>query len=204
VFVFASRDTHKAAGSVAGAQTVLMIAIGTYVTATMTLAARHQTLYLKRMRGGAISDPAIIAGLLLPIVMVNIVQIGAVFGVVASTDAPANPVLLTAAVLLAEAMFAGLALATAGFSNSPEHAQYTATPIFLLATAVAVWSQATGVGGPLAVKRALPGGATAELVSTAWNGGSLSSVPVLLAASMGWTIAGVLAARACFRWEPHR
>jgi ABC-2 type transport system permease protein len=77
---------------------------------------------------------------------VNIVQIGAVFGVVASTDAPANPLLLTAAVLLAEAMFAGLALAAADFSNSPEHAQYMATPVFLLATAAAVWSQATDTG----------------------------------------------------------
>jgi ABC-2 type transport system permease protein len=204
MFLFVGRDTHKAGGAVAGVQSVLMIAMGTYVTATTTLAARRQTLFLKRMRGAAVSDRAIITGLLLPIVVVNIVQVGVVFGVLASTDAPADPLLLIVAVLLAEAMFAGLALATAGFSNSPEHAQYTTAPVFLVAGAAAMWFQATGIGGPLAVKRALPGGAVAELVSTAWDGGSLSSVPVLLVACLGWALVGVLAARACFRWEPRR
>lgn len=204
VFLFASRDTHKPGGIVAGTQTVLMIAMGTYVTATTTLAARRQTLFLKRMRGGTVSDGAIVAGILLPVVVVNVVQIGAVFGLLAANGAPANPLLLTVAVLLAEAMFAGLALATACFSNSPEHAQYTTMPVFLTAAAAGVWFQATEIGGPLAAKRALPGGAVAELVSTAWNGGSLGSVPVLLAATLGWALAGVLVARACFRWEPRR
>lgn len=202
VFLFISRDTQKPGGAVASVQTVLMIAMGTYVTATTTLAARRQTLYLKRMRGGAASDRAIITGLLLPVVMVNIVQVGVILGVLASTTAPANPPLLIVTVLLAEAMFTGLALATAGFSNSPEHAQYVTAPLFLLAGAAALWFQATGATGPLAIKRALPGGAVAELVFTAWNGGSLASVPLLLAACLAWALVGVLAARACFRWEP--
>jgi ABC-2 type transport system permease protein len=202
VLLFMSRDTQKAGGALAGVQCVLMTAMGTYVTATTTLAARRQTLYLKRMRGAAISDRAVIAGLLLPVVAVNIVQVAVVYGMLASKDAPADPLLLFLGVLLAETMFAGLALATAGFSNSPEHAQYMTTPIFLVATAAAVWFQAPTLGGPIAVKRALPGGAVAELISIAWNGGSLSSVPVLFAACLAWAIAGVCAARACFRWEP--
>ena len=204
LILYASRDTHKPGGTIAGMQTVLMIAMGTYVTATTTLAARRQTLFLKRMRGAAVSDKAIITGLLLPVVAVNLVQIGVVFGILAATDTPANPLLLAVAVLLAEAMFTGLALATAGFTNSPEHAQYTTAPVFLATAAAAFWSQATGLGGPIAVKRALPGGAVAELVSTAWNGRGLASVPVLLAASLGWAVAGVLAARTYFRWEPRR
>ncbi|MBS2536059.1 ABC transporter permease [Catenulispora sp. NF23] len=204
LLLYASRDTHKPGGAIAGVQTVLMIAMGTYVTATTTLAARRQTLFLKRMRGAAVSDKEIITGLLLPVVAVNIVQIGVVFAILAATDAPADPLLLAVAVILAEAMFTGLALATAGFTNSPEHAQYTTAPVFLVTLAAAVWFQVTSLGGPIAVKRALPGGAVAELVSTAWNGGGLGAVPVLLAASLGWAIAGVLAARACFRWEPRR
>ena len=153
-------------------QTVLMVAMGTYVTATTTLAARRQTLYLKRLRGGAASDRAIIAGLLLPVVMVNIVQVGVMLGVLASTTHPPIRLLLIVTVLLAEAMFTGLALATAGFSNSPEHAQYITTPLFLAGHRRSLWFQATGTDGPIAIKRALPGGAVAELVSTAWNGGA--------------------------------
>lgn len=204
VFLLASRDTHRPAGAVAGVQAVLMIAMGTYVTATTILAARRQTLFLKRMRGGTVSDKAIIAGVLLPTVTVNLVQLGVIFGVLASTARPADPLLLVLAVLLAEAMFIAMALATAAFSNSPEHAQYTTTPLFVAATGAAVWFQAPSLGGPVAVRRALPGGAVAELVSTAWNGGSLASVPLLLAPTLGWAVAGVLVARACFRWEPRR
>jgi ABC-2 type transport system permease protein len=182
----------------------VIVAMGTYVTATTTLASRRQTLYLKRLRGAAVSDRAIIVGLLAPLVAVNAVQLAVVLGVLASADAPANPLLLLLAIVIAQAMFAGLALATAGLSTSPEHAQYTTMPIFLAATAAAIWFQATGTDGLIAVKRAMPGGALAELVATAWNGGSLTKVPLLLAPCLAWAVIGVLAARMFFRWEPRR
>lgn len=202
--LYLTRDTHRAGGTVAGVQTVVMVAMGTYVAATTTLASRRQTLYLKRLRGAAVSDRAIIAGLLAPLIAVNVLQLAVVLGVLASGDAPADPLLLLLAVVVAQAVFAGLALATAGFSTSPEHAQYTTTPIFLAATAAAVWFEATGTDGLIAVKRALPGGALAELVATAWNGGSLAKVPLLLAACLAWAVIGVLAARMFFRWEPRQ
>ena len=204
VFLYLTRDPHRAGGTVAGVQTVVMVAMGTYVTATTTLASRRQTLYLKRMRGAAVSDGAIIAGLVSPLIAVNLGQLAVVLGVLASADAPANPLLLIVAIVIAEAMFAGLALATAGFSTSPEHAQYTTMPVFLAATGAALWFEATGADSLIAVKRALPGGALAELVATAWNGGSLSKVPLLLMPSLGWAVLGVLAARAFFRWDPRK
>jgi ABC-2 type transport system permease protein len=202
--LYLNRNTREGGGSLAGLQIVVIVAMGTYITATTTLAARRQTLYLKRMRGAAISDRSIIAGLVSPLIAVNMVQIAIVLGVLASTDAPADLPLLIVAIAIAEAMFAGLALATAGFSASPEHAQYTTMPVFFVATGAAIWIQTTGVDSLIAVKRALPGGALTELIMTAWSGGSLSKVPLLLAASLGWAVVGVLAARTFFRWEPRR
>lgn len=202
--LYFSRDTHRPGGPVAGVQIVVMVAMGTYVTATTTLASRRQTLYLKRMRGAAVSDREIITGLLAPLIAVNLLQLAIVLGALASAGAPADPLLLIVAIVIAQAMFAGLAVATAGFSSSPEHAQYTTMPIFLTATVVAVWFEATGTDGLIAVKRALPGGALAELVATAWNGGSLAKVPLLLAPCLVWAAVGVLAARAIFGWEPRQ
>jgi ABC-2 type transport system permease protein len=77
-------------------------------------------------------------------------------------------------------------------------------PVFFTATGAAIWVQTTGVDSLIAVKRALPGGALTELIMTAWSGGSLSKVPLLLAPSLAWAAVGVLAARAFFRWEPRR
>lgn len=199
-----SGTTHQGGGSLAGMQIVVIVAMGTYITATTTLAARRQTLYLKRMRGAAVSDRSIITGLLSPVIAVNVLQIVIVLGILAPADAPADLPLLIVAIAIAEAMFAGLALATAGFSASPEHAQYTTMPVFFTATGAAIWVQTAGVDGLIAVKRALPGGALTELIMTAWSGGSLSQVPLLLASSLAWAVVGVLAARAFFRWEPRR
>jgi len=201
---FLTRDTHAGGGSVAGVQVVAMAAMGTYVTATTTLATRRQTLYLKRMRGAAIRDRTIIAGLVTPLIAVNLAQIAIVLGILASTGTPANPALLIAAIAIAEAMFTGLALGTAGFTASPEQAQYTTMPIFFTATATAIWVQAPGVDDLTVLKRALPGGASTELIMAAWNGGGLSNLPLLLTPSLMWAALGVLAARAFFRWEPRR
>ena len=201
---YLTRDPHRGGGSVAGVQVVTMAAMGTYVTATTTLATRRQTLYLKRLRAATIADRSIIAGLVAPLIAVNLAQIAIVLAILASTGAPANPALVIAAIAITQAMFTALALATAGFTASPEQAQYTTMPLFFTATAAAIWTQAPGANNLAALTRALPGGASTELIMTAWNGGSLSHVPLLLAPSLAWAALGILAARAFFRWEPRR
>ncbi len=204
VYLVAMRDTFGGGGPVAALQVLVMAAFGVYITATTTLAGRRQTLFLKRLRSGSVPDRAVLDGLLAPVVAVNLVQIAAVLVVVGLTGAaPAQvwPVLL--AVLAVEAMFVGLALATWGVTTSPEHAQVTTMPLFLLTLGIAAWSLIAGVKDLAVVKLALPGGAAAALVSEAWTSGITPGRALLLVApTLGWAAVGVLIARATLRWEP--
>jgi ABC-2 type transport system permease protein len=191
-------------GMLAGVQIVGMVGLGVYITATTTLAARRQSLYLKRLRSGSVSDAGIIAGLVLPAVAVSLAQIVIVLGILAVREPPASPGWVIAAVIIAEVMFAGFAFATAGFSTSPEHAQYTTMPIFMVTLGVAIWWTLTGADDLLWLKRLLPGGGLMELAVLAWNGGDLSVVPVLLAPTLVWAAVAVAAGMRLFRWEPRR
>ena len=200
-FAFGSYGTG---GMLAGVQIIGMLGLGVYVTATTTLAARRQSLHLKRLRSGSVSDAGIIVGLVLPIVTVSLAQLVIVLGVLAVAEPPAHLGLLVVAVLVAEVMFAAFALATAGFSTSPEHAQYTTMPIYLITLGVAIWWTITGADDLLWLKRILPGGGLMELIVLAWNGGDLGLLPVLLAPTLLWAAVAVAAAVRMFRWEPRR
>lgn len=204
VFLFQGNNAPSG-GFTAVLQVMVMVSMGVYVTATTTLAARRQTLFLKRLRSGASSDSTIIAGLVSPIIAISVVQVAVVLGVLAVVvDTPAVPWLVVVAVLAVEALFAALALATAGVTNSPEHAQVTTIPLFFVTLGSSLWILLTGTEELGLVKRLLPGGAPAELLALGWGGGGgdLSAVPLLLAISIGWVVVGVVAARTMFRWEP--
>ena len=108
-------------------------AFGLYTTAVTTLASRRQNLFLKRLRSTAAGDAGILAGLLLPATVLALVQVAAILAVLAAvTGRPAQVPLLAVAVLATTAMMLGLALATAGLTNSPEHAQVTTLPVSLV------------------------------------------------------------------------
>jgi ABC-2 type transport system permease protein len=203
VFV-AYRPGDGAVPFTATLQVIIMLGMGVYVTATTTLAARRQTLFLKRLRSGVVSDAAIIAGLILPIVLVSLLQIAVIMVALAvsASAAPAHLWLLAVVVLALEVMFAGFALATAGVTNSPEHAQVTTLPLFFITLGVPFWVALTGTEELGVVKRALPGGAVPKLMDIAWTGGDLSQVPLLLLPTILWAVVALLVARAMFRWEP--
>ena len=181
-------------------------AFGLYSGSVTTLASRRQNLFLKRLRSTAASDTGILAGLVLPvtaIALVQVVAILAVFGAVAG--GPDNVGLLAAGVLATTAMMIGLALATAGVTNSPEHAQVTTLPITLGVLAVASWVGISGAEELTLVKRLLPGGAATELISNAWNGGvAVTDSLILLAPTLAWVVVAVALAGRLFRWEPRR
>ncbi|MFC0681306.1 ABC transporter permease [Lysobacter korlensis] len=198
-----NEPSGDATGVIAVLQVVIMSAMGVYLTGTTTLAARRQTLFLKRLRSGAVRDGGILAGLVLPVVLLSTAQVTVVLaalGFLASP--PTHPWLLGVAVVSAQLMFAGLALATAGATNSPEHAQVTTLPLLFTAIGAAFLVVTTDFEWLSWLKLALPGGAVAELTMLAWNGGELDGLAGMLAPSLIWAVVAVLAGRALLRWEP--
>ena len=190
------------------AATVMFVvgAFGLYASMVTALASRRQNLFLKRLRSTAASDRGILAGLILPAVVLALVQLTVILTVLgAVAGAPSNVPLLAAAVLATMAMMIGLGLATAGLTNSPEHAQVTTLPVSLGVIAVAAWVGVSGTEDLTLLKRLLPGGAATELVMNAWNGGvALSESLALLGPTAGWVIVAVALANKMFRWEPRR
>lgn len=201
------RDVFSGIGSlgyVGGLLVFTIAAFSLYATSVTTLAARRQSLFLKRLRTTAASDSSILSGLLLPVVAIAVVQVAIILTAFAWVGtAPDNVLLLVAAVATTFVMMAALGFATAGVTNSPEHAQVTTLPLSLGVIAVASWVGITGTEEMTFLKRLLPGGAATELVVEAWNGGaSLTDSLLLLAPTLAWAVLGIALATRVFRWEP--
>lgn len=193
-------------GYIAAIVMFTVMAFGLYTTAVTTLASRRQNLFLKRLRSTAAGDADILTGLLLPVTVIALVQVTAILIVLGMVAAePDQVVLLAVAVLATLAMMVGLALATAGLTNSPEHAQVTTLPVSLAVIAVASWVGIAGTEDLTLLKRLLPGGSATELVVNAWDGGvAVADSLVLLAPTLAWVVVAVALAGRMFRWEPRR
>lgn len=193
-------------GYIAAVVMVTVGAFGLYTSTVTTLASRRQNLFLKRLRSTAAGDAVILAGLILPATVLAVVQVTAILAVLAAVAvAPANVPLLAVAVVATLAMMIGLALATAGLTNSPEHAQVTTLPVSIGVISVASWVGISGTEELTLLKRLLPGGSATELVLNAWNGGAaLGDSLFLLAPTVAWVVVAVALAARLFRWEPRR
>ncbi|MEV1155899.1 ABC transporter permease [Micromonospora chokoriensis] len=208
-FFVRQHETYAALGSlgyIAAIVTFTVAAFGLYATAVTTLASRRQNLFLKRLRSTAESDPGILTGLLLPVLVIAAVQVAAILTALAVlAGGPSNVALLVVAILATLAMLIGLALATAGLTNSPEHAQVTTLPVTLGLIAVTTWVGISGTENLAWLKRLLPGGSATELIMNAWNGGvAVTDSLLLLAPTLGWVVVAVNLANRLFRWEPRR
>lgn len=209
VFFIAQKDTFAKMGGTGYIAAILMFTVGAfglYTTAVTTLASRRQNLFLKRLRSTAAGDSTILSGLLLPITVITVIQVVAILGVLAGvTQLPDNILLVAIGVLSMIAMMVGLALATAGLTNSPEHAQVTTLPVSIGTIAVASWVGISGTEELTTLKRILPGGAATDLVTKAWTGGLAlaDSLPLILP-TVAWVVVAVSLAQRMFRWEPRR
>lgn len=196
----------RSLGYIAAVVIFTVAAFGLYATTVTTLASRRQTLFLKRLRSTPAGDAGILSGLVLPVSVLALVQVTAILAVLAAVAGePDNVLLLGAAVFSTVIMMLALGLATAGVTNSPEHAQVTTLPISLGAIAVSNWVAITGTEELPLLKRLLPGGSATELVLNAWNGGApvTESLPLLLP-TLTWVVISVALASRLFRWEPRR
>jgi ABC-2 type transport system permease protein len=193
-------------GYIAAVVLFLVGAFGLYATSVTTLASRRQNLFLKRLRSTAASDAGILTGLLLPVTALAVAQVVVILIVLASvTSTPADVPMLAAAVAATLAMMVGLALATAGLTNSPEHAQVTTLPVSLGVIGVSSWVGITGTEELATLKRLLPGGAATELIVDSWNGGTpVSDSLILLVPTLAWVVVAIALATRLFRWEPRR
>ena len=171
-----------------------------------TLASRRQNLLLKRLRSIAAGDGEILAGSLLPVTAITVLQVTVVLvALTVFAGGPADPLLLSVAVLSTVVMMLGLGLATAGVSDSPDHAQVTTSPLLVGTLAVSGWVGFTGTEELTLLKRLLPGGSASELIVNAWNGGlPLGDSLWLLAPTLAWVVVALLTATRLFRWEPRR
>lgn len=181
-------------------------AFGLYTTTVTTLASRRQNLFLKRLRSTPAGDAGILSGLMLPVTVLALVQVTAILATLAAVaGGPSDVPLLTVAVLSTVVMMLGLGLATAGLTNSPEHAQVTTLPVSLGVIAVTSWVGITGTEDFTMLKRLLPGGSATELVLNAWNGGvPVADSLILLLPTLGWVVVAIALASRLFRWEPRR
>jgi len=181
-------------------------AFGLYTSLVTTLASRRQNLFLKRLRSTAAGDAGILVGLALPATVLALVQaVGMLIVLGAVAGGPSNPVVVAVAVVATFAMMLGLGLATAGLTNSPEHAQVTTLPVSLGVIAVASWVGIAGTESLTLLKRLLPGGAATELIVGAWNGGvAVGESLLLLAPTLAWVFVALTLAARMFRWEPRR
>ena len=207
-FVY-QRDTFEELYGLGYIAAVIVFTIGAfslYATIVTTLAARRQTLFLKRLRSTTATDPAILSGLVLPVGVISVVQIAVILGFFAAVSGgPADVPVLVVAIVATFAMMLALGLATAGVTNSPEQAQVTTLPIALGTIAVSSWVGITGTESLTWLKRLLPGGSATELIVETWNGGlPFLEALRLLAPTYGWVVIAVLLARRYFRWEPRR
>jgi ABC-2 type transport system permease protein len=179
----------------------VLLAITAFMNIVVALTSRRDQLVLKRLRTTGLTDGQILAGQIastvtqtVGLILLSMVAVRFLAGV----PFPPDPLLFGAAVIAGSAVMALLGAAyTAAISRAELAAAYT-MPVFLLAGIGA------GAMGPIPlpsfVRTALdllPTTAVVDAVST----GAVAGPALNLAC---WAVAGAVALRLWFRWEPRR
>ncbi|WP_165969611.1 ABC transporter permease [Nonomuraea terrae] len=228
-FVYSSGPA--AGGAVAGVPAGVFAAVGamavvfpfSYMTIATGVVVRREERVYKRLRGTALPTSAIFAGDVVHATLVGAVQaaIILVYAIAAvGVPAPANVPLMLVAFVLGAAVFAALAIGTAGLIPNYEVAQLVALPVLFLSLL------GTGMLFPLSVlpdwgqrvAEALPLTPIVTMLRVAFLGrdvaqegapaiGFLESFQVSapgIGIALLWIGVGFWSTRKYFRWDPRR
>jgi ABC-2 type transport system permease protein len=210
-FTFGTGGDPASFAVVLALQLAVVLSMGIYVTATLTLVARRHARVLKRMRTSGMSDRGLLLATVAPSVVLGLAQL-VVFAVInAATGAPlpVDPVPLVLAVLGGLALVVTAALATTIVTQSPERAQITTLPLTFVLLGAAIVLAIAPLDGWWQALVAVPGAAIGQLAQltmtgATWAPGALglpAAVPALVALVVWPVVFGVLAMRR-FRWDP--
>lgn len=195
---------------VVAAQLALTFTMGVYVAATTTVVARRQQKVLKRMRTSGLPDTGLLAATVSPTLALAVVHL-AIYAVLdAVLGAALVDVLpLVLAVVGGFAVAVAAAFATSIVTASPERAQITTLPLFLVMFAAAFVVPIVPAGTAWQLLALLPGASIGGLAQFAFAGGAwapgLLGLPAVLPALVGlvvWPVVFALVARRWFRWDP--
>ncbi|WP_431909801.1 ABC transporter permease [Nonomuraea jabiensis] len=179
----------------------VLLAITAFMNVAVALATRRDQLVLKRLRAGRLTDGQILLGQIASTATQTVAMIAlctVAVRVVAGVPLPADPLGFAAITVAGSAVLSLLGAAyTAAIPRAELAAAFT-MPVFLVAGVSA------GAMGPIPLPSwlrpaldLLPTSAVVNAVKT----GDLA-VPALILAA--WTVAGLVAIRLWFRWEPRR
>ncbi|WP_336205954.1 ABC transporter permease [Nonomuraea sp. LPB2021202275-12-8] len=228
---FANTANARSLDTVNGVPAAAFAAVGaiavvfpfSYMTIATSIVVRREERVYKRLRGSALPTSAIFAGDILHASLLGAVQ-GVVILVYAITVAnapmPSNVPLMLLAFVLGAAVFAALAIGTAGFIPNYEVAQLVALPVLFISLV------GTGMMIPLSalpewgqrVAELLPLTPVVTMMRTAFLGRDFAqeAAPVVgfleafqvSAAGLGigllWIGVGLWSTRKYFRWDPRR
>ncbi|MFI6786516.1 ABC transporter permease [Nonomuraea sp. NPDC050383] len=196
-------DGVSAAADIFDGTLALLLSITAFMNIAVALSARRDQLVLKRLRATTLTDARILAGQIaatatqtVAVVVVCAVAVHLVAGV----PYPANPLLFGAGVVAGALVLATLGAACTAAIPRAELAGAVCMPVFLVS------GIASGAMGP--IRQVLPSwvGVVLDLLPTsavvdAVRTGAVAGPALLLAV---WGVAGLVAIRLWFRWEPRR
>ncbi|KAB8192650.1 hypothetical protein FH608_024465 [Nonomuraea phyllanthi] len=179
----------------------LLLAITAFMSVTVALTAQRDQLLLKRLRTTGLTDGQILFGQIVSTATQTVAMIvlsTVAVRVLAGVPLPDDPLGFAAIVIAGSVVMALLGAAYTAAVPRAELASAYTMPVFLVAGVSA------GAMGPIPlpdwlepVLDLLPTTAVVNAVRT----GDLAVAALILA---GWTVAGLVAIRLWFRWEPRR
>jgi ABC-2 type transport system permease protein len=215
-YIVANPPTEDVPGPLAASAAAVLLAVFTsaavVLRSVMTLVQRREQHLLERWRLSGAAPAAILAGTLLPGVLLLAGGVAVMIPAlaVALSQPPAQPGWLLLATALAIPLGATAATVAAAYARTTDGAAVVALPIFAALFGGAVWATSVPLGDITWRMRATGGGALTELVRIGWEGPTDGAGIVGAATAAGpsllviVTLIGVsaIAATRTFRWSP--